>query len=331
MGKKLELAIAILNGAVGDHLARTGNGLATTMTCVAGGEELPIERAAILRAHPNASARVAVLVHGLMCTEDIWSYPDGTDYGAMLARDHGYTPFYLRYNSGLSIASNGAALAALLERLVAEYPVPIEEIVPIGYSMGGLVVRSACHVASVARGNDTESNAHVWLPLIRRAIYVGTPHLGAPMERVGRFVSKVLRAVDDPYTQLAAELADLRSDGVKDLGDADLRHEDRAARGQPRVGLRDPRHPVPLLPRMQHYLVAGSLSTDVRLASLFGDSMVPVASATDGSCVDAATFALPPSHVKIVSGASHVMLAHHPAVYEHLRAWCAVAKEEGSS
>lgn len=315
MGKKLELAIAILNGAVGDHLARTGNGLATEMRFIAGGRELPVERGALARALPEATTRVVVLVHGLMCTEDVWTHPGGGDYGSMLARDHGFTPLYLRYNSGLPIAENGAALAAVLERLVAEYPVPIEEIVPLGFSMGGLVVRSACHVASLS------SNAS-WLPLVRRAIYVGTPHRGAPMERAGRFVSKVLRAVDDPYTRLIADVSDLRSDGVKDLGDADLRHEDRALRLS-RVGLRDPRHPVPLLPQIQHYLVAGSLSTDARLASLFGDSVVSLGSATDGSCVDAATFALPPSHVRIVSGASHVTIAHDARVYQHLRAWCA--------
>ena len=230
--------------------------------------------------------------------------------------DHGFTPLYVRYNSGLPIAENGKALAALLEELVAAYPLPIEEIVPIGFSMGGLVVRSACHIASAA------ATPSPWLPLVHRAMYVATPHLGAPMERVGRVVAKLLRAVNDPYTQLAAELADLRSDGVKDLGDADLRHEDRARR-LPRVSLRDPRHPVPLLPDIQHFLVAGSLSTDARLASLFGDSIVPLGSATDGSCIDAATFALPPSHVRIVSGASHLTLAHDAGVYEHLRAWCA--------
>jgi triacylglycerol lipase len=334
MGKKLELAIAVLNGAVGDHLARSQNGLATEMSFIADGRPLPMTREAIARAHPgarhDAPARLAVLVHGLMCTEDIWTHPDGSDYGSLLARDHGFTPFYVRYNSGLPIAENGVAFDALLTSLVAAYPGPIEEIVPIGYSMGGLVVRSACHIASERR---EDAAAHPWLSLVRRIMYVGTPHLGAPMERVGRVVSKLLRAVDDPYTQLAAELADLRSDGVKDLGDADLRHEDRARR-QPRIGLRDPRHPVPLLPQLEHYLVAGSLSTDIRLASLFGDSIVPLASATDGSCVDAATFALPPGHVKIITGASHVKIAHDPAVYEHLRAWCAPAptapREEGS-
>ena len=314
MGKKIELAVAILNGAVGDHLARTGNGLATEMSLVDAGRELPVRREALARAHPEASPRVALLVHGLMCTEDVWTHPSGGDYGSMLARDHGFTPLFVRYNSGLPIADNGRALSALLERLVAEYPVDLEEIVPLGYSMGGLVVRSACHVASVA-------SASAWLPLVRRAVYVGTPHLGAPMERAGRLLARILRAVDDPYTRLIADLGDLRSSGVKDLGDAALRDEDRA-RCLPRVGLRDPRHPVPLLPQIQHYLVAGSLSTDPRLAHLCGDSMVPLGSATDGSCVDAATFALPPSHVAIVAGASHVTLAHDLRVYEHLRAWC---------
>ena len=317
MGKKLELTIAILNGAVGDHLARTGNGLATAMHLVGpGGHELRLDREALLRAYPNASPRVVILLHGLMCTEDIWAYtPGGDDYGSMLARDLGFTPFYVRYNSGRSIAENGREFASLLARLVAAYPVAVQEIVPLGYSMGGLVVRSACHAATVAHDES-------WLPFVRRALYVGTPHQGAPMERVGRLVSTVLRAVDDPYTRLVAEIADVRSDGVKDLGHADLREEDRARRSES-VSLRDPRHPVPLLPRIQHFLVAGSLSTKSWVASLFGDSMVPLKSATDGGCVDAKSFAFPPDHVAIVHGASHVALAHDPRVYEHLKRWCA--------
>jgi hypothetical protein len=231
----------------------------------------------------------------------------------MLARDLGYTPLYVRYNSGLPIPDNGEHLAALLEAITERYPVPIEQILPLGYSMGGLVVRSACHAAAL-RG-------HRWLSLVPRAIYVGTPHQGAPLERLGRVVAKVLRDVDDPYTRLFADLADLRSDGVKDLGDADLRHDDRARRIA-RVSLRDARHPVPLLPSIQHYLVAASLSNDLRMASLFGDAIVPLPSATDGGCVSEATFAIPPSHVTLFRGMNHVTLAHHPRVYERIRAWC---------
>lgn len=299
MGKKLELAIAILNGAVGDHLARTNNGLATTMAFVD-------------RGHGPAK-RVVVLVHGLMCTEDIWTHADGEDYGTLLARDLGFSPRYVRYNTGLPIADNGAMLSALLEKLVADEP-EIEEIVPLGYSMGGLVIRAACHVAA--------EHEHGWLSKVKKVIYVGTPHLGAPLERAGRVLSKVLAAIPDPYTRLAAELADLRSDGVKDLGDADLRHEDRARRVA-RFSLRDPRHPVPLLPSLQHYLVAGTIWEDARLAGLFGDAIVPVPSGTDGACIDAASLALPPSHVRLIKGMSHVVIPRDPAVYEHVKEWCA--------
>lgn len=302
MGKKLEQAIAILNGAVGDHLARTNNGLATTMTWVDFGRPPPA----------SSSPRVVVLVHGLMCTEDIWTHADGEDYGTLLARDLGFSPRYIRYNTGLAIADNGESLAAMLDELAKDPS--IEEIVPLGYSMGGLVIRAACHVATEKK--------QAWLSKVKKVIYVGTPHLGAPMERVGRVVSKLLAAIPDPYTRLAAELADLRSDGIKDLGDADLRHEDRERRVA-RFALRDPRHPVPLLPSLQHYLVAGTIWEDARLASLFGDAIVPVASGTDGACIDATTLALPPSHVRLLKGMSHVLIPRDPLVYEHVKEWCA--------
>lgn len=312
MTNLLEAALGVLNGGLGDYLARTGNGLATPMECIHGGAALPMERAAIARAHPAASPSAVVLVHGLMCTEAVWNFEDGApDYGACLARDLGYTPFYVRYNSGLSIPENGAALAALLEALTDAYPAPLEEILPLGFSMGGLLIRSACHAASLA--------GHRWLARVRRAIYVGTPHLGAPLERAGRIAVRVLASIPDPYTRLAADLGNLRSDGIRDLGDADLRHEDRA---RPRVSLRDREHPVPLLPGIRHYLAAGTLSNDPRLASLFGDAIVPVQSGTNGAIAEDTWGALPPSHVKLFPRAAHLSLARHPDVYAQIRAWC---------
>jgi hypothetical protein len=314
VGRKLEASLAVLNGAIGDYLARTGNGLATEMAVLARvGDDAPLslDRASVAGAlGDRATPRLAVFVHGLMCTETIWEMPDGTDYGTRLAQDAGYTPLYLRYNSGLAIADNGARLAVTLDALVEAYPTPIEEIVPIGYSMGGLVVRSSCHVA-------TQAGSSRWLPLVKRAVYLGTPHNGAPLERVGRTVARVLRAIDDPYTRLVAEIADLRSSGVKDLGHADLRYEDRVE--GPR--LRDPRHPVPLLPSIRHYLAAGSLSADPWLTMLFGDAMVPVSSATAG-LADGTRDVLPPDHIKVFPGLSHLMMTRDPHIYEAVRAWC---------
>lgn len=313
--KPLDLTLGVLNGLVGDYLHRTGNGLATEMTLVKGGAEVRATSSGLAGAYREASGRLVLLVHGLMNTEADWEMPDGSDYGTLLQRDLGFTPLYVRYNTGVAIPDNGAALAALLEQVVGAFPVPVTELLLVGYSMGGLVIRSACHVAARA--------GHAWLALVKRAIYVGTPHLGAPMERVGRVVTKVLRTIDDPYTRLVGEIADLRSDGLKDLGDADVTHEDRERRS-PSISLRDPRHPVPLLPQIRHYLVAGDLAEGparAHLGALFGDAVVPVPSATNGACVDAATYALPPDHVRLVPHANHVSLSKNPAVYVHVRAF----------
>ena len=312
MGEKLDLALAVLNGAVGDYLVRTDNGLALPMAFHQRGEPIAPNAAELSAAYPDATARVVVLVHGLMNNEGIFAMPDGRDYGTLLRDDLGLTALYVRYNSGLPIADNGAALSALLSTLVSQYPRPIEEIVLLGYSMGGLVVRAATHAAALSSAP--------WLPLVRRALYVGTPHRGAPLERVGRIVSAVLQAIPDPYTRLIADIADLRSDGLKDLGDADLRHEDRARRTL-QVTLRDPQHPVPLLPGITHHLVAGVLSEERWLRALFGDAVVPVSSATGGRALGEG---LDPSRVRVFPGLSHAALPRSMDVYAQLRQWCEV-------
>ena len=319
MGNKLDQTLAVLNGLVGDYLVREGNELATEMALYRDGERVELERAALARAYPDASPRIALLVHGVMTTESIWRFADGSDYGSRLPAAHGITPLYLRYNSGRPIADNGLALAEMLEALVAAWPCPVEELIPIGYSMGGLLIRSACHVAS-ERGLG-------WLSRVKRAIYVGTPHLGAPAERVGRLVTKVLHTIPDPYTRLIGDLSNLlRSAGVKDLGDADLRHEDRAGLTG-RLSLRDPRHPVPLLPSIEHTLIAGSLSMDPRIAALFGDAIVPVPSATARNAEAHPELALPPDRIHVLASRSHVDLAHDDEVSTLLTRCCAPSEE----
>jgi triacylglycerol lipase len=313
-GRALDASLAVLNGVIGDFLVKTGNGLATRMQLfarVGAGEPLVLAGPALARALPAATGRIVVLVHGLGSTEQIFEMADGSDYGTRLSRDLGYTPLYLRYNTGRSIGENGAALSETLSSLTEGYPVPIDEIVLLGHSMGGLVVRSACHVARLA--------GRPWLARVKRAIYLGTPLLGAPLERLGRVVTSALRMIDDPYTRLVADIANLRSEGLKDLGNADLRPEDRARDRGWSIGLEDPRHPVPLLPEIEHHLVAGAVGDHPLLVALFGDSIVPVKSATGG--LDGQ--ALPPGHVRRVARTSHLAIARSPAVYEYVRAWCA--------
>ena len=312
MGQGIEQTLAVLNGLVGDYLSRTRNGLATDMALYRAGRPVSLDRAAFARAFPEPQRRVVVLVHGLMCNESSWKMPDGSDYGSNLARDLRMTPAYVRYNTGLAIADNGAHLATLLQQLVQLYPIEIEELLLVGYSMGGLVIRSACHVASLEQ--------LPWLARVRSVVYVGTPHVGAPAERAGKLVSGVLQWIRDPYTRLIADIADLRSAGLKDLGHADLRHEDRALL-RSRFSLRDARHPVPLLPQIAHHVIAGTLFDEAHVGHWFGDALVPVSSATNR-----AEAVIPADRVHLLPGIGHFALAHRPEVYAVLRTICEEAE-----
>lgn len=312
----LELAIGVLNGTIGDYLKRTGNGLATSMTLAHENRALPLARAAIAAAFPAATPRVMVFVHGLMSTETVWEMADGTSYGSRFAHDFSVTPLYVRFNSGLHVSENGEALDALLEQLIDEYPVPIEELILVGHSMGGLVIRSAAHA-----GADRDRR---WLALVKRAFYLGTPHLGAPLERFGNVLTWVLRKVGDtigdPYTPLIADILNLRSSGVKDLRYANLRREDWEGSDADAL-LQNRRHPVPLLPHIRHHLVAATLSDDPRLSLLFGDAIVPLRSATGRARPPDRAALFPQEHVRVLSRLDHLSLAHEPEVYAQLHTW----------
>ena len=130
-----EAALAALNGVVGDHLAETGNPLALKMDLRRDGRALTLERHALSEAFPDATGKAVVLVHGL-CMSDLQWTRRNHDHGAALARDLGYTPIYLSYNSGLHVSTNGRTFADALERLVAAWPVDIEALVIVGHSMG---------------------------------------------------------------------------------------------------------------------------------------------------------------------------------------------------
>ena len=167
-----EAVIAALNGVMGDRLARDNNPLCTRMGFYQHG--LPLDVPA-LAASGAATGKLLVLVHGL-CMNDLQWLRDGHDHGAYLAQALGYTPVYLRYNTGLHTSTNGAELSGQLESLVAAWPVPVTEVAVLAHSMGGLVARSACAQAG-APGTPPSR----WLPLLRHLVFLGTPHHGAPL------------------------------------------------------------------------------------------------------------------------------------------------------
>ncbi|NKI96032.1 alpha/beta hydrolase [Rhizobacter sp. SG703] len=195
-----ELALrSVLNGVAGDALQAAGNPLAVRM--------------ALLPEGVAPGERVCLFVHGLACDDSSWTVArrasEGDSYPAMVAREFGATPLFLRYNSGLSIADNGRALSALLTTFIASVPGRVGSLVLVGHSMGGLVARVACEQAA--------ADGSPWLERIRMLVCLGTPHRGAPLERAGQVLSSVLDA--SAMTRPLSRLADARSRGIRDLRD----------------------------------------------------------------------------------------------------------------
>jgi pimeloyl-ACP methyl ester carboxylesterase len=307
-GNQRDVVLAVVNGVLGDYLHETGNPLEIEMELRHAGRALELAPDALRSAIPSASPKLLVLVHGSCMTD--WQFTRaGHDHGAALARDLGYTPLYVRYNSGLHISTNGHALAALLEQLVAAWPVEIAELVLLGHSMGGLVARSACLVAG--------EHDHTWPSHLRALITLGSPHHGAPLERGGNWIDRLLDL--SPYTAPLGALGRIRSAGVTDLRFGNVLDEhwdghDRFAHGH------DTRSPCALPDGVRCYAIAGTLSTTMA-PRLRSDGLVPVDSALGIHARPELCVAFPEAHRSIALGTGHIDLLGAPAVYTTIRDW----------
>ena len=306
--------VAALNGVLGDYLAETSNPLAVEMRLCRDGQPLELDPASLQSAIPDAGRKVLVLAHGLCMNDRLW-VRNGHDHGAALARDLGFTPVYLHYNTGLHISQNGRAFDTLMQELVDAWPGPIDELVLLGHSMGGLVARSACHYAE-ARPEGS------WRSKVTRLVCLGTPHHGAPLERGGNVV-EVLVGVSR-YSAPLGRLGKLRSAGITDLRygailDAHWAGRDRF---EPRG---DTRKTAALPEGVDCYAVAGTLSTEATPDPLF-DGMVPVASALGHHENPRLALGFASDCVELVYGTGHVELLGSAEVYRTLTRWLAAPR-----
>jgi alpha-beta hydrolase superfamily lysophospholipase len=317
-------AIAVLNGGYGDLLEREVPELATAMGLRQHGRALAVRREPLAAAYPAATGRLAVFLHGLVETERAWRFgaarrhgdPEAS-YGALLRRDLGYTPIWVRYNTGLRISRNGHGLASLLDELVAAWPVPVTDVVLIGHSMGGLVVRSAVHQAA----HPDQGPPARWLELTRATVTLGTPHLGAPAEKAANVATHALGLVGE--TRPLAALLAMRSVGIKDLRYGNLVEADWHGH-DPDALLRDTRTDIPLHDGVRHFAVLATLlgSHRNRAGALVGDLLVRPHSAA-GDTGRENRLAFPDTHVARLQGLHHLDLLNHPRVYRYLRTWLA--------
>jgi pimeloyl-ACP methyl ester carboxylesterase len=287
------LALGAVNGMWGDRIAR---------------DHAPLAPGLDLRVDGEIADKLAVFVHGLCETDAAWRLGGGPTYGERLREDLGHTPVYARYNTGRHISTNGRVLAAALEALVTGHEV--QELVLVGHSMGGLVSRSACHYG--------EKEGHAWTEALRHVVCLGSPHMGAPLERAAARGAHWLSRL--PETAPLARVLTARSAGVKDLRygaclDEDWEGIDPDEWGPDRCG------EVPFLPSATYYYVGATLARDKdsRLGRLLGDVLVQFPSASGEGPVRRLAFEI--EHGMHLGGANHLQLLNHPRVYARLIRW----------
>lgn len=285
-----------VNGIIGDRLAEQHPDLAIEMAVRRHGEDVPLDRDSLVAAFPEATPDLVVFLHGLSETEDHWNRrrdETGGSYGERLAGDTSWTPIYLRANTGLPLAENGVALASLLGDLVQGWPTDVRRIALVGHSMGGLIMRAACAVVT-----EPESS---WNTLVTDIVTLGSPHLGAPIERGLALGSKALGVL--PESAPFGRILEYRSVGILDL----------------RRGLAPD---VQNLPNARYHLVAATLASSRRhpVSEVLGDMLVRYPSATGRPRRGPEMF--PGADVLHIKG-GHFDLLNHPQVYDALRSWLA--------
>lgn len=353
--RERQAVLAALNGVLGDTLADSGSALALPMQLLHRGQPVTPTPAALAAALPRARRRVLLLVHGLCMNERAWmrgaaqvdagpaaAQPRGTE--PAWTRGLGVTVLSLRYNSGRHVSENGRELAALLQALVQSWPVPLDDLLLVTHSLGGLVARSALHLgAQSGSQSGAQSNAKPgsqpdaqrgadWVTRVRTLVCLGTPHRGAPLERGGHGIDRLLAV--SPYAAPFARLGQLRSAGITDLRhgqvlDEDWHGLDRFApgRGAPRT--------LPLPTGITCHAIAASLSPargrlPAWVDALLGDGLVPVASALGHSDDPAQRLAFAPQNIAVVRGLGHLGLLSDARVHAQLRRWLAPARRRAA-
>ena len=278
--------LSVVNGVCGDHLSDSGNSLALPMQLLG-----PIS---FSNTDPSGRPKkIALFIHGLCLNESHWR----ADAHVAALEKLGFTPVFLRYNSGLAIFENGARLSQLLQEKLSQEGL---EVAVIAHSMGGLVIRSALIHANLAKLS--------WPSRLSALVFLGTPHLGAPLEQAGYWVASVWQSI--PYAKALAPIAKLRSSGIQDLRHGKT-HDSRVTLSNPQ----------PALPsKLACFAIAASLSGKPGGLKdrLLGDGLVPVASALG---IGASARLMPAHNSAIIHEIGHLELLHSPAVTAQLVRW----------
>ena len=300
-----------LNGVVGDYLEEKENPLRITMQFRYLSHAIPLDCSGLDKTYPSINGKILLMIHGA-CMNDLQWTRNEHNHGEALSKELGKTPIYLFYNSGRHISSNGKNLNTLLEQLVLQWTVPIEELVIISHSMGGLVSRSALYYGL--------QEQKTWTKYLKKIVFLGTPHHGAPLERTGNYLDVILEST--PYAKPFARLGKVRSAGITDLRYGNLIDEDW--QDKDRFELQgDPRQHIPLPKQIECYSIAaynGKL-TDPIAPKTKGDSLVDVKSALGQHKNRSKNLNFKDGNTYVAYECNHLDLLNDPKIYAKIKAW----------
>jgi len=308
---KKEIILSVLNGVIGDYLEEKKNPLKIEMQFRYRLKSILLDRKSIKETYPNVNGKILLMLHG-SCMNDIQWTRKEHNHGNIIAKELNKTPIYLNYNSGRHISTNGKNLNDCLEELVKNWPVPIEELVIIAHSMGGLVARSALYYGGQAQKN--------WTKHLKKIVFLGTPHHGSHVERKGNYLDIILETI--PYVKPFARLGKIRSAGVTDLRygnlvDEDWQDNDRFERKA------DQRQHIPLPNQIEFYSIAaviGKKTTTVS-AKILGDTLVDVKSALGQHKNPDKNLLFKKENSWIVYENNHLDLLSNPKIMEKIKEW----------
>mgnify|MGYP001816242619 CR=1 FL=1 len=296
---------AALNALWGDDLAARGNALAVSLSVRVDDQPVPPDRRALAAAYPDASDHIVVLLHGLGQTERCFQSSPGDGIVGVddaLRSETGMTPVLVRYNSGRAVVDTGADLAELIAVLSDNWPSADPRVSLLGYSMGGLVARSA-YAAGIAAGHD-------WARRARDLITIGAPHHGSPIAGAVRLGSRALRIART--SRPLSDFLETASAGIKDMEDgaAVARAWEKASAVPPRdsAGIR------------QHFVAAVVTGEPAHpFGVLVGDLVVRVSSASGHT--------LAPDNVHVLGSRRHFDLLNDSNVVGQVAEWLTGAEQ----
>ncbi|MFT6698928.1 MAG: pimeloyl-ACP methyl ester carboxylesterase [Porticoccaceae bacterium] len=308
---KKEIILSVLNGVIGDYLEEKENPLKITMQFRYQSKTLAIDPKSIKAAYPKVNGKILLMIHG-SCMNDLqWTRKDH-NHGKIIATELNKTPIYLKYNSGLHISSNGKNLNNLLEELVKNWPVPIEELVIIAHSMGGLVSRSALYYG--------EKNQKKWTKHVKKIVFLGTPHHGSYVERTGNYLDLILESIH--YAKPFARLGKIRSAGVTDLRYGNLIDEDWKDDNRFEIK-NDKRRNIQLSKQIEFYTIAAVIGNETTSLStqILGDTLVDVKSALGQHKNPDKNLNFKKENIWISYDSNHLDLISNPKILNKIKVW----------